>query len=408
MSRPFQSPRMRTAVVAAAALMLVACSDSGTGETSATDDSTPEDTAAGSGATEGGDLTSTEPIVLSGQGNQLDAYSITDGETAAQRVISSAEDDPEDGLDINAQLCVFESDGQRMLISGEDTGQPDPPAGWGVFTLTGDEVGHLEAARVAKLTPTFQSADSSKPENYGCGVLEDGRILTTDIGDQVRGANGQLIIWFPPFEGFDEGDISYCKLDVTLPASQSILITGPERFLVAAARGGVYEYSGPLPTDDTPAGGCDSTDSTGRPLATGIVRTMLVEPGPDGLATPAGLAYAPDGGFYASSVFSGVINEYEADGTFRRGILQPPPDEVIAEEPYSTGTPLGLVTDSHGNLWYADIGLVIGDGGVGPGDNTGTVRIIRFADGTPTAPVIVESDLAFPDGLGTFTPGTSD
>ncbi len=345
-----------------------------------------------------------DPIILNGQGNHLEAYSITDGETASQRVITSAAADPDTGLDINAQLCVFESGGRRMLITGEDTGQPDPPAGWSIFELTGDQVGDLDATKLAKLTPTFQQADADQPENYGCGVLDDGRILTTDIGDQIEGANGQLIIWFPPFDGLAEGDIAYCKLDIALPGSQSILVTGRERFLVAAVRGGVYEYSGPLPTDDTPEGGCDSTDGTGRGLATGVSKRTVVEAGADGLATPAGLAHAPDDGFYASSVFSGVINEYDADGTLRANVLSPPRGESIGAEPYSTGTPLGLVTDSDGNLWYADIGLVIDEGGVGPGNRTGTLRIIRFVNGQPTDPVIVQENLAFPDGLGTFTP----
>ena len=49
-----------------------------------------------------------------------------------------------------------------------------------------------------------------------------------------------------------------------------------------------------------------------------------------GLATPAGLAHAPDGGIYVSSVFNGVINEYDADGTFVRNILSPPAGESLA------------------------------------------------------------------------------
>ncbi len=380
-------------------IVAAACSsdtdDGSDAESSSTASTTPDSTGSAGVAQ--------VPVVLSGQGNNLDAYSVgTNSEVSIQRVITTADEDP-DGLDINAQLCIFEQDGKRMLVAGEDTGQPDPPAGWGIFELTGDAVGDLAATEVAKLTPTFQQG-TDQPENYGCGVLEDGRILTTDVGDQVTGADGQLIIWFPPFEGYAEGDIAYCKIDVALPTAQSILVTGPEKFLVAASRGGIFEYSGPLPTDDTPAGGCDSTDATGRGLATGVSKTTLVEPGPNGMATPAGLAPAPDDGFYASSVFSGVINSYDADGTLRETVLAPPEGETVGAEPYSTGTPLGLAADSEGNLWYADIGLVISDDGVGPGDSTGTVRMISFIDGKPSEPEVIAKDLAFPDGLGTFTP----
>lgn len=390
-------------VLLAALLSTTGCSGDESSEAGPSDTSTSAADST-SGGTDGDRAAPATPIVLNGQGNHLDAWSIEGGGTASQRVVTSAAADPEHGIDINAQICVFESGGRRMMIAGEDTGQPDPPAGWGIFELSGDAVGNLSVEQVAKLTPTYQQADADKPENYGCAVLDDGRILTTDIGDQVEGANGQLILWFPPFDGRGEGDIAYCKLDVALPGAQSILLTGEETFLVAAVRGGIYEFSGPLPTDDTPEGGCDSTDATGRPLATGVPKRLLVEPGADGMATPAGLAHAPDDGFFASSVFSGVINEYDGDGSLRRSILSPPEGEVIADEPYSTGTPLGLVTDSLGNLWYADIGLVIDGSDVGPGEETGSLRVIRFEAGTPEAPVVVGDGLAFPDGLGTFTP----
>ncbi len=390
-------------------LMAIAVIAAGCTDDSADSEDSSDDTAGNVEESTG----SSAPIILNGQGNNLDAYSATDdgsGNDAGggeptfvnQRVVTNAAEDP-DGLDINAQLCVFEVDGQRMLIAGEDTGQPDPPAGWGIFELNGEEVGDLSVERVAKLTPTYQPEIADNPENYGCGVLPDGRILTTDVGEQVEGSSGQLIVWFPPFDGFAEGEIDYCKLDVALPTAQSILVTGEDTALVAASRGGIFQFSD-FPTSADPEGGCDSTDVTERPLSTTVTKQVLVEPGPEGMATPAGLSPAPDGGFYASSVFTGVINEYSGDGTFRRNILTPPMGESIDETPFSTGTPLGITTDSEGNLWYADIGLVISEGGVGPGDKTGSVRRISFENDEPASPVTVASELEYPDGLGTFTP----
>ena len=107
------------------------------------------------------------------------------------------------------------------LVSGEDTHQPDPPAGWGIFALTGDGVGDFALkTRVARLVPTYQDTPDG-PDNYGCGVLSDGRILTTDIGNDAGGAaNGQLIIWFPPFNG---EQVSFCKLDLHLATGQGDL-----------------------------------------------------------------------------------------------------------------------------------------------------------------------------------------
>jgi hypothetical protein len=355
-----------------------------------------------------------EAIVFNGQGNNLDAYETTpgdDGTFATQRVFETVDADPENGRDLNAQLCFLPptASGEQRFIGGEDTGQDDPdrPAGWGIFRLEGTEVGRLEATQIGKLVPTFQPANDN-PENYGCGVLPDGRVLTTDVGNQASGTgDGQLILWYPSLVGgeypsFDP--VAYCKLDVTLPTAQSILIVG-DRAFVAAARGDVYVYdTSSFPSSPDAGGGCGRTDATGAPLADDVVRTTFIPAGEHGLATPAGLAPAPDGGFYVSSVFTGVINEYDVDGRFVRTILQPAADDELGAEPYATGSPLGIGVDDLGTLYYADIGIVISDGGVGPGDGTGSVRRIRFEDGDPQPPETLAAELDFPDGIGVWLP----
>ncbi len=105
-----------------------------------------------------------------------------------------------------------------------------------------------------------------------------------------------------------------------------------------------------------------------------------------------------------SSVFTGVINEYDAEGWFVRTILEPPAGEQVGAEPYSTGSPLGIGVDDTGTLYYADIGIVVSDDGVGPGDGTGSVRRIRFEDGEPQAPETMAAPLDFPDGIGVWLP----
>ena len=90
-------------------------------------------------------------ILFNGEGNNLNAYG-TRSPFPKQNVIRNADDDP-NGLDINAQICFF-PDGSRRFIAGEDTGQPNPPAGWGIFELEGNRIGELDARKVAKLTPT--------------------------------------------------------------------------------------------------------------------------------------------------------------------------------------------------------------------------------------------------------------
>ncbi|MCJ7438341.1 MAG: hypothetical protein MUP97_11355 [Acidimicrobiia bacterium] len=356
-------------------------------------------------------------IVFNGQGNDLDAFASTPPFTT-QKVYTTREKDPK-GFDINAQICFF-GDG-RTFIAGEDTGQPDPIQGWGIFRLRGSKVGSLKARQVGKLQPTYQGA-TDNAENYGCGVLSDGRILTSDVGNQAKGdGDGQLIIWFPPLtKGFrtlangTEGKVPYCKLDIGIATAGGIAVDEDDNVYVASARGdiaGVNRYSGPFPTSATPAGGCDGQDGTGAPMATNVTREQFIAP-TNNLLTPNAIVPSPvagskQTGWYVSSVFTGVINEYDKTGTYVRTILQPPAGETLGAEPFSTGTPLGLGIGPDGTLYFADIGIVISDRGIGPGRSTGNVRRITFVGGEPQAPETMASGLAFPDGIGIFVPPRS-
>lgn len=344
-----------------------------------------------------------EVVVFNGQGNNLDAYGAGDP-APTQRVITTAAEDP-DGLDINAQICFF-PDGSGRFIAGEDTGQPDPPAGWGIFQLSGTGVGDLEAEQIGKLTPTYQPG--AQPENYGCGVLSDGRMLTTDLGGQAPGdpRNGQFIVWFGAPEGTDQ---TYCKVDIEVATAQSILVMPDDTVYVVSARpptSGVWRYTD-LPTSADAAGGCGDTDRTGAPLADSVTREQVLAPGEHDILSPAGIAGTPDGGFYLSSVITGVINEYDEDWAFVRTILAPPEGEAIGTDTsLSTGTPLGVGVTPDGTIYYADIGIVNDpEAGFGPGDGTGKVRRITFVDGEPQAPETLAEGLAFPDGIGVYVPG---
>ncbi|HZJ25454.1 MAG TPA: hypothetical protein VFF40_00315 [Acidimicrobiia bacterium] len=345
-------------------------------------------------------------FVFNGEANNLNVYRAK-RPFRHQRLVTNAKDDP-DGLDINAQICFFPQDeGKkvRRFIAGEDTNQPDPPQGWGVFELRGRRIDKFQVHQIAKLTPTFQgSLDNA--ENYGCGFLADGRVLTSDIGDQASGAgDGQLIVWFPPFDtGIGgEGQVRYCKIDTALATAGQIAVDGDDQVFVASARpptAGIWRYSGPFPTSDTAEGGCGRTDATGAPLADAVQRELFI-PATEPLATPNAIVRRPDGGFYVSSVINGVIAQYDDLGRYVRTVLSPPTGETLGPEPFSTGTPLGLGVTSQGTLFYADIGIVVDGADIGPGDHTGQVRRIRFdRDGEPVRPVTVAKDLGFPDGIG--------
>jgi hypothetical protein len=349
------------------------------------------------------------PLVFNGQGNDLAAY-LAEPPFTKQIVIHHRSDERPEGLDINGEIC-FDPQRPGRFVAGEDTLQESTgEPGWGIFELEGTELGALSARQVGKLVPTYQHA-SDNAENYGCGFLDDGRIVTTDIGNQAGGqGNGQLIVWFPPFES---RNVKYCKVDVRLSTGQGVLVDGAAVY-VAQARppdAGVYRYAASsFPTSDTPSGGCDGKDATGAPLATKVTRTRFITPGEgNSLVTPNDIAKGPNGHLYVSSVFNGVIAEFTAGGAYVRDVLRPPAGEELGAQPYSTGTPLGVGVGPDGSVFYADIGIVVSDDGVGPGRGTGHVRRIAFdATGAPQPPDDMDDGLAFPDGIGIFAgPGAS-
>ena len=364
-----------------------------------------------------GDAATARTIVFNGEGNRLNAYDPVT--KTKQLVIHSAADDedpaapksPSAARDINAQICFFTGpDGTRRFIAGEDTGQgshgTDGQPGWGIFRLDGDTVGQLSATQVGKLKTTFQTSDNederqpyeSNPENYGCGLLSDGRVVTSDVGNQYpfTPSNGQLIVWFPdPVTGFDSFDVKHCKIDIGIPTSGGIHVDEQDRVYVASNRpsapvpdrlGGIYRYSGDFPT--SPA------DCEAKAAAITREPFILAKPGLE-LLTPSAIVPSGNDTYYVSSVFDGRIAEYDEDGGFIRLILQPAP----GLPPYDTGTPYGIGVGADGTLYYADLGVVVGPP-PGPGDHTGTVRAITFVNGAPQAPVALDQELEFPDGIG--------
>ena len=357
--------------------------------------------ACGDGDDDGG-AGADDVIVFNGEANRLNAYAARGIGDVYQTVIENSNLDPA-GRDINGQICFTRGpNGEVRFIAGEDTGQNNGILqGWGFFELSGRRVGELSAVQIGKLTPTYQSA-ADNAENYGCGFLSDGRLLTTDVGNQASGPlDGQLIVWFPPF---DQPSPRFCKIDIAIGTAQSIAIDGDDNVYVGSARGtaaspnGIFRFSGAFPTADDASGGCGRTDGTGAPLvdAGRVAKELFIRDAR--VPTSGGVVLIPGGGFYVSSVASGTIAEFDAAGVFQRMILAPPEGAPLFDFP--GGTPLGIGLAPDGTLYYADIGLAVGNGSIGPGRNLGKVRRIRFVDGEPQAPELVDEGLNFPDGIG--------
>lgn len=347
------------------------------------------------------------------EGNRLRVLSIDDLDeptTEARVLIENARLDPDRGRDINGPICpVPEIDGlirdgsAGHFVSGEDTGQPERPAGWGVHSVDGHQVGKLAALSAAR-----------QPEPYGCAFDADGRLFTTDLGDPGFGnRNGRLILWFPPYDRFPgspgsypdttERSDGYCVLADDLGTAGAIAVDdGGHVYVAASSDMEILRFSPPFPTGPDAAGGCGGRDGLGAPMADRVARERFTGARWwSGLITYSGLAFGRDGHLYAASVATGRIGEFAPDGSLVRTILVP----AGWWPPYGTGTPQGLAVDGEGTLYYADLDLRFGDWTLRPGPE-GKVWRIRFdARGEPLAPEVVLDGLAFPDGLGVLRGG---
>jgi sugar lactone lactonase YvrE len=341
-------------------------------------------------------------VLYSPEGNRLHRYDIESLKNPPLRqdvFIEAADDDPQHGRNINGMICTV-PDGTNRFISGEDTGQPVIKPGWGVFDPDGTQVG--------KLTATYFLPQG---DPFGCAFDSQGRLFTTEIGNSANGEpNGQLIMWFPPYDTFpgapgtypnEEHSNNFCKISSTLGTVTSIAIDEQDRVYVTTARGSnvtpsgaVIRFSPPFPTSPDAAGGCGTVDVLGSPVADNAQAEAFVRS--SHVITPSGIARARNGNWYVAAVLTGTIAEFDQTGTFVRTIVAPPSPTI----PSPTGNPQGLAVDSDGDLYYADLNLISDASGIGPGDN-GSVRWVHFdAAGNPSDPMIIREHLAFPDALG--------
>ena len=304
--------------------------------------------------------------------------------------------------DVNGEICPF-PDGSGRFIAGEDTGQPDPKEGVGVFASDGTQIG--------KLTTTYYT---DQGEYFGCEFDADGRLFTTDVGEQGFGTpSGQLVLWFPPYDRFPGPPGAYpnteaisnhfCVLASDIGTAGAVEVDSQGRVYVASASGlRIIRFSPPFPTGLGPGQGCTEVDLNGSPRANSVTRENFVTNPPGEFLTFTGLAFAPNGNLYASSVASGEIVELGTNGQLVRKILSPG-GGIPASYPIPTGAPQGLAVDAEGSVYYADLNLVgVFPLTLGPGPN-GSVRRIRFDEnGDPLPPEMIRDGLAFPDGVAIF------
>src|SRR5512145_1366855 len=91
-------------------------------------------------------------LLYATEGNRLrrfDPDTLDAGPLAEDVLVDSAADTEtgpalRPGRDVNGMICPL-PDGSGGFVLGEDTGQPSPPPGWGVFDASGRQIGKLTA-----------------------------------------------------------------------------------------------------------------------------------------------------------------------------------------------------------------------------------------------------------------------
>lgn len=302
--------------------------------------------------------------VYGAQDNQLDVYDI---ETGVATVLI-----PSERNNVNGQICLL-PDGSGNFLMGEDTEQSSGARqGWGIFSPDGMLVGKI-------LEPKTEN-EAQQIEPFGCAFDSDGRLFVTDVGSGSFDAeDGKLIVYFPPdYE-------TSCVLDATLhvPGTVAIDDAGNVYIPETVPPGHVLTFAPPFPA------GAESCDTTTLNSSTFIEDPQMT--------TPFGIARAPNGNWYVSSVLlPPEIREYTPEGQFVRTVI----------EGTDIGNPAGLAVASDGTVYYADLGLVEQPPPqfFGPGDHTGTVRRVKFdGDGNALPPETLGSGLNYPDAISVLT-----
>ena len=330
--------------------------------------------------------------------------------SATNASITTRADDPK-GLDINAQICFFPGTAPRRtwFIAGEDTGQPNPPQGWGIFQLHGHEGRHVPRHARSASSPPPTRARPTTPRTTAAASCRDGRVLTTDVGNQAdrqrRRPAHRLVPAVRPHR-----QVRYCKIDVGIATAGGICgrRAGPRLRRVGPApdrrRPPLHR---PVPdVGHARAAAAARTTRTGAPMADeGDERRSSSRP-PLRSPRPNAIVPAPRGGFYVSSVFNGVIAEYSGTGHV------PPHDPPAARgrdrsapKPFSTGTPLGIGVDRRRRRSSTPTSAS-SSAPTASAPATTPARCGASASSTASRsrPTPWRRGLAFPDGIGVLEP----
>jgi hypothetical protein len=134
-------------------------------------------------------------------------------------------------------------------------------------------------------------------------------------------------------------------------------------------------------------------------ISTFIQESLAYQP------VPAGIARDPQCKCWAVSSLFGTpsIAWYDDNGN----PLPPGPvgkGPVVGGGAVGTFNPFGIAFAPDGTLFFIDIHLVAGPGGIGPEDGQGGLYEVTFSSGVPSAPTKIASGFSYPVSVTTCAP----
>jgi hypothetical protein len=376
----------------------------------------------------GGAARSVEPhssssfdVVLSTQGEYMDAY-FADGHGGFVKKVLVAPDDPSlGGRHLNGKVCFFPDNApvpfQQKFVVADDTyreacvddnqsrcgvtDQNDPlyvgtdPDGWGVFNPD------ATWARKVITTGTTTNHDArGTADPQGCAFDESANLIGNDVGSGNAGeAAGNIVLFFA-----DSGYTAHCFLGTNLAQPGQLAIDNGVVYVPLSGGGMILKLSPPFPRTASDCVGKRQPQGDVVPVPKPAYTPELERLVIPGAFTPTSLVRRPHALALAGAPPSWFVTSVLVTPTILEIIETPTPTLSLGipvrvlVPPFVPRNPIGMDVSTDGNaVYYAELNLTLPDLGTG----CGRVSVVRIDPVTrlPQPPVVIRKNLRFPDGI---------